>query len=158
MADFYKTRKEPNSADVSADTLVPIPGNTYPVRAELKALGATWDSNERAWKIATDKLAQARAIVDNQAKTAPETLTAARKEASKAIAIDDLEDPFEGESSEPRLVPITGNTYPVKEALKAIGATWNKEQRAWMIAEEKAEYARAIVQGDQNAKPLSNDL
>jgi hypothetical protein len=44
-------------------------------------------------------------------------------------------------------VAIVGNTYPVKEALKSLGAHWNPDQKAWMIDAAKAEKARAIVAG-----------
>ena len=44
-------------------------------------------------------------------------------------------------------VAITGNTYQVKEALKAIGARWDADQKAWMVDEDKAEQARKIVEG-----------
>jgi len=47
----------------------------------------------------------------------------------------------------PGRVAITGNTYPVKEQLKALGATWNKAQGAWMMPAEHAEQARQIVAG-----------
>lgn len=43
------------------------------------------------------------------------------------------------------MTAITGNTYPVKDALKALGARWNPDQKAWMIADEKAAEARKIV-------------
>lgn len=45
------------------------------------------------------------------------------------------------------LVAITGNTYPVKDALKSIGARWNPDRKCWMIAPAKAEEARKIVAG-----------
>lgn len=45
------------------------------------------------------------------------------------------------------MVAITGNTFPVKEQLKALGARWNGEQKAWMIHPTKAEQARTIVAG-----------
>jgi hypothetical protein len=43
------------------------------------------------------------------------------------------------------MTSITGNTYPVKEQLKQLGARWNKAQRAWIVADDKAEQAREIV-------------
>lgn len=43
------------------------------------------------------------------------------------------------------LIAITGNTYPVKDQLKALGARWNGEVKAWMVAPEKAAEARALV-------------
>lgn len=45
------------------------------------------------------------------------------------------------------LVAITGNTYPVKEQLKSLGARWNAEAKAWMVEPSKADQARAIVEG-----------
>lgn len=45
------------------------------------------------------------------------------------------------------MVAITGNTYPVKDSLKALGARWNPDKKAWMIADDKADEARKIVAG-----------
>ena len=42
-------------------------------------------------------------------------------------------------------IAITGNTYPVKDALKALGARWNADQKAWMVSAERAEAAHKIV-------------
>lgn len=42
-------------------------------------------------------------------------------------------------------VAITGNTFPVKNELRALGATWSKPAKAWMIDEAKAEEAKALV-------------
>jgi hypothetical protein len=40
---------------------------------------------------------------------------------------------------------ITGNTYPVKEAIKALGGKWNKPRQGWEVPDDKAEEARALV-------------
>lgn len=40
---------------------------------------------------------------------------------------------------------ITGNTYPVKEALKALGGRWNAAQKAWMVSDDVAIEAQALV-------------
>lgn len=45
------------------------------------------------------------------------------------------------------MVAITGNTYPVKDQLKSLGARWNPDQKAWMIPEDKADEARKLVAG-----------
>ena len=42
---------------------------------------------------------------------------------------------------------ITGNTYPVKDALRAMGAKWDADAKAWMIADAKADEARRLVAG-----------
>jgi hypothetical protein len=44
-------------------------------------------------------------------------------------------------------VRIEGNTYPVKDALKALGARWDADSKAWMVPAEKADQARALVTG-----------
>jgi hypothetical protein len=43
------------------------------------------------------------------------------------------------------MTTITGNTYPVKDSLKALGARWNPDQKAWMVSDDKAEQAYKIV-------------
>ena len=43
------------------------------------------------------------------------------------------------------MITITGNTYPVKEQLKQLGARWNKDARAWEIEDAYAAQAQAIV-------------
>jgi len=42
---------------------------------------------------------------------------------------------------------ITGNTYPVKEQLKALGATWNAGAKAWEIEADQAQVAFEVVAG-----------
>lgn len=46
-----------------------------------------------------------------------------------------------------QMVEITGNTYPVKEALKAIGCRWKGDAKAWMCSVDKVTQAQAIVAG-----------
>ena len=40
---------------------------------------------------------------------------------------------------------ITGNTYPVREQIKALGGRWNKACQGWDVPEANAEAARALV-------------
>jgi len=49
--------------------------------------------------------------------------------------------------SKTELVKIGGNTYPVKEKLKALGARWNGAEKCWMISANLADKARTIVGG-----------
>lgn len=44
-------------------------------------------------------------------------------------------------------VAITGNTYPVKDEIKALGGRWNPTEKAWMVPAAKAEQAKALVAG-----------
>jgi hypothetical protein len=43
------------------------------------------------------------------------------------------------------MVAITGNTYPVKDQLKAMGARWNSVAKCWEVAQHLAAQAQAIV-------------
>lgn len=52
-------------------------------------------------------------------------------------------------------IAITGNTYPVKEQLKALGARWNGDAKAWMVTADKAEEAQRIVAGAGAKKPFN---
>lgn len=42
---------------------------------------------------------------------------------------------------------ITGNTFPVKEALKALGGRWNPTAKGWNVPSSRAAEALAIVGG-----------
>jgi len=42
---------------------------------------------------------------------------------------------------------ISGNTYPVKEQIKALGGRWNRAAQGWEVPAERAEEARALVAG-----------
>jgi len=53
-------------------------------------------------------------------------------------------------------VAIKGNTYPVKDAIKALGGRWNPEQKCWMVSEDKASAARALVAGSPAKRALSS--
>lgn len=43
------------------------------------------------------------------------------------------------------MVLITGNTYPHRHAMREMGGEWNAAQKGWMVPDEKADEARAIV-------------
>lgn len=44
-------------------------------------------------------------------------------------------------------IAISGNTYPVKDKIKALGGRWDAERKAWMVPSERAEQARQLVAG-----------
>lgn len=52
-------------------------------------------------------------------------------------------------------VAITGNTYPVKDALKALGAKWDADRKCWTITDSKADRARKIVENAPAQKPAT---
>jgi hypothetical protein len=56
------------------------------------------------------------------------------------------------------LVPVSGNTYPVKDQLKALGARWNPDQKCWMVSPDKADAARRIIGGSSTFSPAPRSL
>jgi hypothetical protein len=52
-------------------------------------------------------------------------------------------------------VAISGNTYPVKDQLKAIGAKWDTDRKCWTITDKKADEARKIVAGAPAPTPTN---
>jgi hypothetical protein len=48
-----------------ATETVLITGNTFPVKDQLKELGAKWDADAKGWRVPADKAAEARALVAN---------------------------------------------------------------------------------------------
>ena len=53
------------------------------------------------------------------------------------------------------MVPVSGNTYPVKDQLKALGGKWNPDAKCWMIPANKADEARKLVAGAKSV-PFSS--
>ena len=52
------------------------------------------------------------------------------------------------------MTAITGNTYPVKDQLKALGGKWNPEVKGWVVPDDKAEEARRLVAGAPTARHM----
>jgi hypothetical protein len=50
-----------------------------------------------------------------------------------------------------KTVTITGNTFPVKDQIKALGGRWNADAKGWAVPASKADEARALVSGGPRA-------
>lgn len=48
---------------------------------------------------------------------------------------------------------ITGNTYPVRSQLKALGGTWDAAAQGWRVPNVLADAARKIVESAGPAQP-----
>jgi hypothetical protein len=46
---------------------------------------------------------------------------------------------------------ITGNTYPVKDQIKALGGRWNSVRKGWEVPSDNAGEAQALVDGAPSA-------
>lgn len=53
---------------------------------------------------------------------------------------------------EKKMTAITGNTFPVKDKLKALGGRWNPDKKVWMIPDDKVNEAMELV---KNAPKIS---
>ena len=103
------------------DALVPIRGNTYAVREQLKALFGKWNANDKVWEVPASHAAKARALVAAQPPQQPRL---------------DVRD----------WVPVKGNTYAVKDILKQqFNARWDGDNKAWLVAPDKLAAAQAIA-------------
>lgn len=51
---------------------------------------------------------------------------------------------------------ITGNTYPVKESIKALGGRWNKIAKGWEVPDDKADEARVLVSSAPASAPWAS--
>lgn len=45
------------------EELVPVAGNTYPVREKIRAMGGRWDGFTKVWMVPASKAAEVRAMV-----------------------------------------------------------------------------------------------
>ncbi|TXH55356.1 MAG: hypothetical protein E6Q97_08950 [Desulfurellales bacterium] len=54
-------------------------------------------------------------------------------------------------------VYITGNSYPVKERLKAVGCHWDAERKQWWIGTGKRETIEAVLAGTDGAEPTETE-
>lgn len=46
-------------------------------------------------------------------------------------------------------VRLTGHTYPVRNELRALGATWDAEKGCWYVPDDRAEEARGLLEVGQ---------
>lgn len=44
-----------------------------------------------------------------------------------------------------KMVAITGNTFPIKDKLKAMGGRWNAAEKVWMVPEEFEDEAQELA-------------
>lgn len=50
-------------------------------------------------------------------------------------------------------VLVTGNTYPVKDSIKALGGRWDAANKGWRVPADKAAQAQALVSGAPKSAP-----
>jgi hypothetical protein len=50
------------------------------------------------------------------------------------------------------MVEIAGNTYPVRDQLRALGGKWDAARKVWMVPADKADEARKLVEAAPRGK------
>ena len=43
------------------------------------------------------------------------------------------------------MTAITGNTYPVKDQIRALGGQWDKDKKVWLVPADREQQARKLV-------------
>lgn len=97
---------------------VKIVGNTYPVRVALEhQFKATWDKSEKCWRVPEEFAEAAQALVNQQP----------------------------AEASLLGMLPLYGNTFPIKEQLRGLGGRWDAAEKVWKLPPEKLAAAQKIL-------------
>lgn len=50
-------------------------------------------------------------------------------------------------------VLVTGNTYPVKDALRSLGGRWDPDAKGWRVPADRAAQAQALVTSAPKSAP-----
>jgi hypothetical protein len=104
------------------ERIEPAGKDLFPVKDSLKKLGCKWDAEARRWCHPPGMEEEVASIVAE----APALQPRAKLDTSGWVA-------------------LTGSTFPVRDRLKQMGAQWNGDIKAWVIAPEKAAAAKAII-------------
>lgn len=51
---------------------------------------------------------------------------------------------------------VSGNTYPVKDQIKALGGRWNPDRKVWMVPDAVADEAQRLVAGAGPSRSYSS--
>ena len=112
-----------------------LQGNTFPIKAAIKAAGGHWDSEAKAWWMSDDVAAH---------RIASEAASQASAHPAYVAA--------EGEE----FVAVSGNTYPARDALRALGGHWVAAAKTWEVPVSQAAAADAAVASAPAAKPFQH--
>lgn len=99
---------------------------SFAAKDELKRAGARWDPDSKAWWMGAAKRSAAEALV-------------ARLD-SAARALEASLPPASG-----GMVEVSGNTYPVRDRLRALGGEWDGQVKVWRVPESRLPQATALV-------------
>jgi hypothetical protein len=97
-------------------------GNTRPIKGQLKEAGCHWDPEEGAWWTSKRDVAE--------------------RFQREASALPEPPAPCEPSADD---VAITGNTYSIRDQLRALGGRWDAARKVWMVPADRADEARALV-------------
>lgn len=133
--------------------MVPVMGDTWSVRAELKALGARWNARERTWYVPADRAEAARVLVGDNARPYRGRAPARQQTAAPAPVARPAAAPV-------AMLAVYGQTYQSRAAIKAMGGRWNRDEGRWYVpASRAADIASlpGVFVSEQAAPPRGGD-
>ena len=111
-------------------------GNTFPAKDQIKGIGGRWDADAKAWWVTPAQRAEAVALVT-------ESTVAQDRVAASLPALTG------------KLVPVPGNTYNARTALRDLGASWDAASKAWLVDASRLTMAQdAVAAAAKAAKPF----
>jgi hypothetical protein len=114
-------------------------GAPFSAKDTLKSAGAHWDPDVKAWWMGTSNRAEAEAVLDK--------ITAQQ---ASLVAAEASLPPISGP-----LVDVGGNTYPVRDQLRAIGGQWDAARKVWRVPESRLAHAQKLVaNAPKDGKPF----
>ncbi len=111
-------------------------GNTFPAKDAIKGIGGRWDADAKAWWVGAALRAEAVALIVE--------ISAQQNRAAAALP-----------ALTGKLVPVPGNTYAARGALRDLGASWDAAAKQWMIDASRLTLATdAVAAAAKDAKPF----
>ena len=105
-------------------------------RADVDAIkaipGAKYDPNTKRWSVSTRQAEKLAEMLEQRGR-----IVAAERVAPKP----------------PAMRTVTGNTYDIRDKLKAMGGKWDAANRVWMVPGDKWEEAQALAKPKPRAAP-----
>ena len=111
----------------------------YEVPAEDHAARRAVEVAHQQEQAVAAEAARQQRMAETEARIAEMRAEDAAAEAAKAL------EPEPEPKKRRTTVLVTGNTYPVREKLKALGATWDGKNKGWRVPSDKADAAQRLV-------------
>lgn len=108
-------------------------GDTYAVREQIRSAGGHWDADRKAWWVGSAETAEQLAA---KVAAAPQAAPAYQPVAGEAM------------------VAVAGNTYPARDALRALGGRWDGAAKVWLVPASQVDAAARAVASAPKSEPF----